>query len=303
MAKTREIKGRIKAVGNIQRITKTMQMIATAKFQAAQRRATATKPYTQKIGELIDQLAAAAGSGGEGDDASHGFTHPLLHAPQPKTGRQLLLVITSNRGLCGGYNGNVLRTAHSLIRQHPEVDWSIEIVGRKGMGYMKFVGLEVEKAHTQFGDEPSYEEVEHLGADYIRRFEAGEFDAIRVVYMQYISTSRQVPTVVQLLPIEQVGSETADEPQADQANLEYDFMPSPEELLGKLLPITVKTRVFQSFNDAIVSEQIARMVAMKAATDNAGQMKRALKQKFNRARQAQITTELTEIISGAAALE
>lgn len=291
MAKTREIKLRIKAVGNIRRITKTMQMIATAKFAAALQRATATKPYTEGVFELVQELGATAGN----------ISSPLIDgAPGSASKPELLLVITSDRGLCGAYNGNILRTAMRHIRETrvagktPE----IELIGKKGLAFLKYNGVDVAKSHT-IGDKPTFEVIERIAENYMDRFAAGEFSAVRIAYMRYISAGRQTPEVLQLLPLKSpAGTEAKSGPAA-----QYEFTPSAEELLAELLPQAVKTTLFQSVNDALVSEHIARMVAMKAATDNAGKMGKALTRKFNRARQAQITTELTEIISGAAALE
>ncbi len=290
MARLREIKKRIKAVGNIQRITKTMQMIATAKFQASVRRAQATQPFTKKVAEIAGELAAAGGQ----------TQHPLLRSPEPKTGRELVLVLTSNRGLCGAYNSNVLRTASQYLRENSDRKVELEVVGKKGVAFFKFSNIAISQTHTHFTDKTSYADVEKLAADYIARFESGRYDAVKVLYMQFISNARQVPRVLQLLPMQ---PPKAAEGKKAGIQTVYEFDPDAPTLLNALLPLTVKSQLFQAFNDAVVSEQISRMVAMKAATDNAGKMGRSLKRKFNRARQTQITTELTEIIGGAAALE
>jgi len=293
MAKTREIKGRMKAVGNIKRITKTMQLIANAQFQAASRRATAAKPYTQKIAELVAELAAAAARAeGAGDQ-------PLLKKPDPAVGRELVLILTANRGLCGGYNANILRTAMQFLAANTDKQIEIEVVGKKGVGFFKFNGTALSHIHTQFGDKPKFADVEALAKEYMAKYSEGKYDAIRLVYMSFETMSRQKPIVLQLLPLEKPAADTA----KDKVAVEYDFSPAPAELLAELLPVTVKTRLFQSFNEAVVSEHIARMIAMKAATDAAGKMGKALSRKFNRARQTAITTELTEIIGGTAALE
>ncbi|QNN24991.1 ATP synthase F1 subunit gamma [Planctomycetales bacterium ZRK34] len=291
MAQLREIKKRIKAVGNIQRITKTMQMIATAKFQASVRRAQGTKPYTTKLAEIVGELASAVG-----DEVDH----PLLGAGRQKTGRELLLVLSSNRGLCGAYNANILRTSMHYLRDHTDVTHDLEVVGKKGIAFFRFAGMEPKRAHTQFTDKPAYEDVEAVASSYIDQYVAGEYDAVRVAYMQFISNARQVPMIEQLLPLQPPTSESGES--AGGTRAVYEFSPDPAELLAELLPMSVKSRLFQWFNDAVVSEQISRMVAMKAATDNAGKLSRSLKRGFNRARQAQITTELSEIIGGAAAL-
>lgn len=290
MGKTREIKKRIKAVANIRRITKTMQMIATAKFAAAQQRSVATKPYTEALFGLVTDLAGSV----------EGLSHPLLSAG--KAGPELTLVITSDRGLCGPYNGSVLRAAFAMFKTTPGAKTGrLELVGKKGAGFFKFNNVPVAKGHA-FGDKPSYENIEQLAQSYIDLFSAGEVSIVRVVYMRYISAGKQAPEVLQLLPFkaEAIATDKA-QPQGGMT-AQYEFSPNADELLNDLLPAAVKAVLFQAFNDAIVSEHIARMIAMKAATDNAGKAGKLLTRKFNRARQGQITTELTEIVSGAAAL-
>ncbi|MBX3385686.1 MAG: ATP synthase F1 subunit gamma [Phycisphaeraceae bacterium] len=296
MGKTREIKKRIKAVGNIRRITKTMQMIATSKFARAQQRATATKPYTEGVFELVRQIAAASSA-----------SHPLLTGPTEKPRfepKPLTLIITSDRGLCGPYNGSVLRTAMAFLRENPAAKAGvIELVGKKGAGFMRFAGIEPSEQH-QFGDKVGLETIEGLAQSYMDRFIAGEVSVVNVIYMRFISAGRQRPEIMQLLPLKPTKREATpgDSDAAAGASVEYEFSPRAEQLLGSLLPAAVKSTLLQAFNDAIVSEHVARMVAMKAATDNAGKMGKRLTRQFNRARQSQITTELTEIISGAAAL-
>ena len=300
MAQIREIRKRMVAVGTIQRITKTMQMIATAKFTAAVARAKATKPYTTRIRQLVAEVSAAAGD----------VEHPLISGPAEPANRELLLVIASDRGLCGAYNSNVLRKALHHIRalRTRNVAFNLETSGKKAVGFFKFLQIPVTHKHS-IGDKPKYEEVERLASRYIQEFTAGKFDAVRVAYMRFESNSRQVPELIQLLPLKTVPAQTAQSSTADTAagqgaaTANYDFSPSSEALLADLLPLTVKTALFQAFNDAVVSEQIMRMVAMKAATENAKDLGKNLRRQFNRARQTKITTELTEIVSGAAALE
>jgi F-type H+-transporting ATPase subunit gamma len=294
MGKTREIKKRIKAVGNIRRITKTMQMIATSKFARSQQRATATKPYTEGVFALVRELASKAG----------GLTHPLLNKPVVKGEPvSLTLVITSDRGLCGPYNGSVLRTATPHLRTQGKGS-VLEVIGKKGVGFFRYAGRQVSQTHV-IGDKPTYDQIERIAQQYMDRFVAGEVQAVYVVYMRYISAGRQRPEVMQLLPLSAPPSPTpaTDKTAAGVSAVEYEFSPNASELLATLLPEAVKSTLLQAVNDAIVSENVARMVAMKAATDNAGKMGKRLTRQYNRARQAQITTELTEIISGAAALE
>lgn len=292
---SRELKTRMKAVRNIQRITKTMQMIATARFQAMQRRATEAKSYAEGIESMVGRLAASVEGSGE-------VSHPLLSKPAVSPGRELLLIVTSNRGLCGGYNGNVLREARQYVRSATRpVD--VELIGRKGVVYCKFNQIAVGKFHSEIGDTPEYGSVEALADDYMARYESGEYDKISVASMAFEKMSRQYPEIAQLLPIPKVEAAEGEE-EATSAGYKavYEYTPEPEELLKALLPVTVRTTLFQRLNEAVVSEQIARMIAMKSATDAAGKMGKSLKRLYNRARQTQITTELNEIISGAAAL-
>lgn len=301
MGKIREIKGRMKAVANIRRITKTMQMIATARFQASQRRAKATQPYTRKIAELVRELD---GAGGE----ESAINHPLLRSPDPATGRQLLLVLTSNRGLCGGYNANILRNAMAFLRQATDQQIDLEVVGKKGLGYFKFAGIPVTQFHDQLTDTPDAQQVASMADRFMALFTEGKYDTVRVVYMAYYSTSRQSPQVLSLLPMQQPTGSDADvvakqNSVGSGAEVVYDFLPPPSELIDELLPIAVKNQLRQCFNEAAVGEHIARMVAMKSATDSAGKMGKDLTRQYNRARQAEITTELSEIIAGSAALK
>ncbi len=295
MAKTREIKKRIKAVANIRRITKTMQMIATSKFAKAQQRAMATKPFTEGVFDLVTELGGGAGN----------LSHPLIAGVGGKAASapDLVLVITSDRGLCGAYNGTVLRRAQELFKQLRASNRPMrtELVGKKGAAFLKFIKVNVDERYA-FGDTPRYEEIERLAQKYMDMFIRGEIASVRVVFMRFITAGKQVPDSLQLLPLRPPeGAKKQAETGGPQ--VVYEFSPSADELLDELLPAAVKATLFQAFNDAIVSEHIARMIAMKAATDAAGKMGKLLTRKYNRARQAQITTELTEIVTGAAALE
>lgn len=293
MAQIREIKKRMVAVRTIQRITKTMQMIATAKFTAALQRSKATRPYTERIRSLVAEVSAAAGD----------VDNPLLGGRGKSVGKEILLVVTSDRGLCGAYNGSVLRTAMNEIRKRraDKREVIIETAGKKAVSYFRFQKMDIAERHT-FGDKPAFADVAALADRYMADFIAGKIDAVYVSYMRFITASRQVPEIMQLLPLSVIAA-SAGTPEPKGPATVYDFRPSAEVLLNDLLPKSVKVSLFQALNDSIVSENVMRMVAMKAATDNASGLGRTLKRNFNRARQAKITTELTEIISGAAALE
>lgn len=293
MANRRVLVKRRKAVRNIRKITRTMQLIATARFQAAFNRAVATRPYTEKLAELVADLSRAAGD----------VDHPLLqtHDGVP---RSALVVLTSDRGLAGGYNANVLRAAIDHIEQQAERNAPAEVhmVGKKGIAYFKFLRRAVAEQTFGIGDRPRFEQVEPIANALIDRFVRGEIASAHVAYMKFISTGQQRPVVVQLLPLQPEAPKEGVLDARPARNIEYEFSPDPRQLLDELLPATVRIRLFQAFSDAAVSEQVARMVAMKAATDAAGDMIKALTREYNRARQTQITMELLDIVGGANAL-
>jgi F-type H+-transporting ATPase subunit gamma len=325
MAKARAIVKRRKAVRNIRKITKTMQMIATAKFQKSLRRAVGTKPYTLKVRELVRELAISVGN----------VEHPLLRNPTPeeRSGRVALLVLSANRGLAGAYNGNILRTASAFMRQQEEAGHGMDlyVVGKKGVAYFTFQRRAIKQRFDQFADEPRYAEVERVAEHFMNEFTQGRVDAVYVCYMNFISTGVQRPEVITLLPlagVEQAVDQLAQQLAEKEAQLaagamdakrtgtdvqveehvydtetEYDFSPEPRVLLDELLPLTIKTALYQCFLDATTSEHVARMVAMKSATDNADKMAKSLTMQYNRARQSQITTELSEIMGGVEAMK
>ncbi|HEY3571334.1 MAG TPA: ATP synthase F1 subunit gamma [Thermoanaerobaculia bacterium] len=288
MANRRVLVKRRKAVRNIRKITRTMQLIATARFQAAFNRAVATRPYTEKLAELVADLSRAAGN----------VEHPLLKTNEG-VDRSALVVLTSDRGLAGGYNANVLRTALGHLDQQPAgMTTDVHMVGKKGISYFRFLRRPVAEQTSGIGDRPRFDQVEPIANDLIDRFTRGEIASAHVAYMKFLSAGQQRPVVVQLLPLQpevKKGEEKA-------KSVEYEFSPDPKQLLDELLPATVRIRLFQAFNDAAVSEQVARMVAMKAATDAAQDMIKALTREYNRARQTQITMELLDIVGGANAL-
>jgi F-type H+-transporting ATPase subunit gamma len=332
MAKARAIVKRRKAVRNIRKITKTMQMIATAKFQKSLKRAVGAKPYTLKLRELVTELAGSVGD----------VEHPLLRRPGsvgadgqpvPLTNRIALIVITSNRGLAGAYNGSILRTANSFIRQQEAggKHVSLYLSGKKGFTFFNFQKRPITQRYDLQGDVPRFSDVERIANDFMNQFTSGKIDSVHVACMNFISTSTQRPEVLTLLPLAGVGAavdrivkEVAEEEaqakagaldarrsgadvtiaaQAQQTQVIYDFSPAPRDLLDELLPLTVKTALFQCFLDAATSENVARMVAMKSATDNADKMVKSLTMRYNRARQSQITTELSEIMGGVEAMK
>lgn len=295
MANARQIVKRRKAVTNTRKITRTMQLIATARFQQAFNRATATKPYTSKITQLVQELSAA----------TEGETEHYLMRENPDAAKDVVLVLTSNRGLCGGYNANILRTFEQFIRGKDDGrENEIHVVGKKGIAYCRFFGHKVANAIRHIDDRPRFDQVEPLAAAFMERYREREIANVYIVYMKFYSAGKQLPEVMHLLPLRKGDSEPAGgtEPSAT-TSVQYDFSPEPEKLLEKLLPQTVKTRLYQAFTDMAVSENVARMVAMKAATDAAGDMIKSLSRQYNRARQTQITMELLDIVGGAEALK
>ncbi|HZL35140.1 MAG TPA: ATP synthase F1 subunit gamma [Tepidisphaeraceae bacterium] len=316
MAKARAIVKRRKAVRNIRKITKTMQMIATAKFQKSLRRAVGTKPYSRKVRELVRELAASVGN----------VEHPLLRRPGPadRTHRIALLVITSNRGLAGAYNGNVLRKVMGFIRQQEAAGNGIDlyITGKKGTTYFNYQRRPIIQ-RVDVSDAVKFAEIEPTADRFIEDFTSGKVDAVYVAYMNFVSAGLQKAEVISLLPLSGTedaagGATTAGKGSAGAASTApgagapapassgqhaiYDFLPGPEELLNELLPLTVRTALFQAYLDAATSEHVARMVSMKSATDNADKMVKSLTMRYNRARQSQITTELSEIMGGVEAM-
>jgi len=291
MASTRELVKRRKAIRNIRKITRTMELIATAQFKKALDRATQAEAYTKKIAELAADLSANAGT----------IRHPLL-VPHPEVKNGVLLVLCSNRGLCGGYNAAILREANVRIRQYQAegVALHLEASGKRAINYFRFQRVTVEHTYTQFEDKPRFDQVVELGNRYIADYSSGKIDRVDVAYMKFLNPARQQAVVETLLPLSSV-------PGAGQAaggpKQEYEYLPDAAGILEEILPVSFKVRLFKCFLDAAVSEQIARRVAMKAATDNADDIIRQLSQDYNRARQSKITTELSEIISGASALE
>ncbi len=294
MAKARALVKRRKAVRNIRKITRTMELIATARFKKAMDRATEAAAYTRKISEIVADLAGA----------NLAFTHPLLQKHESEK-RSALLILTSNRGLCGGYNGGVLRLAQARIREAADAGTQIDvdISGKRGIAFLRFQKQPVQNSYTHFEDKPAFGEVEVLADRYINLYVNNQLDRLDVAYTKFLSSSRQMAVVETMLPIGQLAGQVAASDQASPQRVEYEFLPTAREILEGIVPAAFKARLFKCFLDAAVSEQIFRMVAMKAATENADEMIGDLSRQYNRARQTQITSELSEIIGGAAALE
>ena len=301
MANLRVLVKRRKAVRNIRKITKTMELIATSRFQRALKRAQEAESYTRKIAELAADLSKNASE----------VSHPLLATrPVKKT---LVLVITANRGLCGGYNGSVLREAVQVTRQLAAANapFDLEAAGKRGIAFFKFQGVPRAHEYTNFEDKPTFAEVDAVASRYIDLYISGQIDEVKVAYTKFITAARQQAVVETLLPLSSAAvasskpAAAAATPEAGgaDAKTDYEFIPDAAEILEELVPAALKVRLFKMFLDAAVSEQIARRVAMKAATENAGDLIKDITRVYNRTRQANITKEISELIAGSEALK
>jgi F-type H+-transporting ATPase subunit gamma len=291
MANLRSLVRRRKAIRNIRKITKTMELIATARFKKALDRATEAEAYTKKIAELAADLSRNAGE----------VSHPLL-AARPTVRKALVLVVTSNRGLAGGYNGGILREAQGALRRLKDqgTPFDLEVSGKRGQAYFKFQGVPRTAEYTQFEDKPTFEQVDAVASRYVDLFVSGQVDQVLVAYQKFVSVARQQPVVETLLPLSSVGAETT-KPAGPTAD--YEFLPDAAGILNELVPVAFKVRLFKCFLDAAVGEQIARRVAMKNATENAGDLIKEVSRVYNRTRQANITKEISELIAGSEALK
>jgi len=295
MAKARALDKRRKSIRNIRKITRTMELIATARFKKAMDRATAASAYTERMTRLVADLAQ---SGLE-------VSHPLLEA-RPQTRSATLLVLTANRGLCGGYNSNVQRQAFVRWAELEPVvaQPRLEISGKRGIAAFKHREIRAAQTYTHFEDKPAYEEVELLANNYLEAYVTGQLDRLDVAYMKFVSASKQSAVVETLLPLGSLaGAGGTAGATATGSGWQYEFLPSAPAILAEIVPASFKIKLFKCFLDAAVSEQIARMVAMKTATENAGDLIRQLSRTYNRARQSQITSELMDIIGGVEALK
>lgn len=285
MASPKTIRKRISSVKSTQQITKAMKMVSAAKLRRAQEAATQARPYSEKLGELLRAVAARAGD----------VTHPLL-AVRAEQRKIDLLIVTGDRGLCGGYNANLIRKAETFLREHRSAEVRLTIVGRKGFDYFKKRAVTIAEQHVNLFGGPSHDLAAQLAAKFSTEFAAERSDAVYVLYSQFRSALSQVPTVEQLLPL-------ADAPGEKESLAEYLYEPDPASLLDRLLGQYVVTLIDHAFIESVASEHGARMTAMESATSNASDMINRLTLAMNRARQAAITKELMEIIGGAEALK
>jgi F-type H+-transporting ATPase subunit gamma len=290
MAKAKALDRRRKSIRSIRKITRTMELISTARFRKAMDRAVAASAYTKRIITLVGHLSTAGLE----------VKHPLLEA-HADTAKAVLLVLSANRGLCGGYNGSILRHGLSQLKQIQAVapDVRLEVSGKRGISAFRFRRIDIAERFTQFDDKPTFAEVEVLANRYLEWYQSGRLDRLDIIYTKFESLGRQYAVAETLLPLAQLGGE-GENHNGNQA--QYEFLPSAASIVDEIVPASFKVKLFKCFLDAAVSEQIARRVAMKNATENAESMIGSLSIAYNRARQGQITGELLEIIGGAEAL-
>jgi F-type H+-transporting ATPase subunit gamma len=286
MAKGRELKRRIKTVENTRKITRTMELVATSRMKRAQDRVAAARPYARALADVIGDLYTP--------DLAERF--PLLRQPE-QTAKAAVILLTSNRGLCGAFNANLIREARGLLSRLRKAGTEVElhVVGRKGIGYFKYVGQPMATQRTDIGDRPKAEDAASLVDGLMEGFVSGAYDAVYVVYAQFRSALSTPPTSDRLLPVEP--------PARGGPSPDYLLFPSAEAILTELLPAYVRNAMYRALVETAAGEQGARRTAMKNATDNASDMMNTLTRTYNRARQAGITQEIAEIVGGAAALE
>jgi F-type H+-transporting ATPase subunit gamma len=293
------IRKRIRSISSTKKITRTMEMVATSKLRAAQQRVTSSGPYLEQLQGLMREIGAS------GVDVGR-----WPHFEQREGKRTLLFVMTSNRGLCGGFNANHIRLARKVYDEKIAAghDLKLYMTGRKGITAMRYQGVALERSYIdEMTDKPTPEDAAFFLKELSQPFLDGEVDEVVLVYPHWISMGKQPPTVLRLLPIApDTGGKESDEvakPANAGGGVAPLFEPSPEEILDKLLPLYLRQTIYSVLAEAVASEQLSRRMAMKLATDNADELVTALTRQYNAARQAQITKELSEIIAGAEALK
>ncbi len=290
MAKGRELKGRIKSVENTRKITKTMEMVATSKMKRAQDRVVAARPYARALAEVIASLYSP--------ELAERF--PLLRQPAGRAKRAAVLMLTGNRGLAGAFNSNIIKEARNLMArlEGEGTEVAVHAVGKKGLGYLRYVGRPVASSRIDIGDAPTGKTAAELVDALMQDFAAGNLDAVYVVYSRFVSALSTPATSDRVLPVTAPERKQGGGPAPD-----YLLYPSAGAILEQLLPAYVRNAVYRALVETIAGFYSSQRTAMKNATDNAGEMLNILRRTYNRARQAQITQEIAEIVGGSAALE
>jgi F-type H+-transporting ATPase subunit gamma len=279
-------------VENTRQITKTMEMVATSKLKRATDRVIAARPYAAALSDIIGELYSP--------ELAEGF--PLLRQVGERVGRVALVLITSNRGLCGAFNGNLIRLARQRIEELNRQGVEVELhgIGRKGIGYFRYIGQRLASQRQDIGDKPTPQHAAEVMAPLMERFASGEIDAVEVVFAKFNSPLSTPPTVMRILPVTPVSPRGSGQA-SSRAN--YILRPSAEAIVEAVLPLYVRNAMFRALVETAAAEHGARRTAMKNATDSAGEMIEMLRRTYNRARQAQITQEIAEIVGGAEALK
>ncbi|MBN1444190.1 MAG: ATP synthase F1 subunit gamma [Planctomycetes bacterium] len=316
MASAKDIKRKIKSISATKKITRTMEMVAAAKSKKTTRRVEIAAPYNEKLGELLENLCA-------GENVTHSLMEPEAgQPPRASAGRNALVVVTANRGLCGGYNANVLQAAERWIQAEEAGGRATDVsmIGKKGISRFSFRKQPFCASYTHIGDWPRFEDAEEIAGGLMERFRAGEVDQALVVSTRYHSAGLQRPALTRLLPIarprpgglaaRRLGAGAGGDwrPRAEdrvvwRPSRKFIFEPDLGTILESLLPFSIIYSLFRLLVEAAASEQIARRMAMKTATDNADDLVRVYKRRYNRQRQAGITQQISEIVGGAEALD
>ncbi|PKQ10044.1 MAG: ATP synthase F1 subunit gamma [Actinobacteria bacterium HGW-Actinobacteria-9] len=295
MPNLRDIKQRIDSTHSTRQITRTMEMVSTAKIKKAQERIEAARPYALSMMEVLGNVARFA----------VGATHPLL-AVHDERKRAVVISVTSDRGLAGAFNSNIIRLSEQLMNEQIEQGVQVDIVsvGKKAGAYFRYRGIEPLAAYRDISDKPTFADAKAIAAHIIPAYSAGEIDAVFIAFNHFKNVADQKPELHQLLPIERrVMDEAVEDVESARVNAEYQFEPDAATVLEYLLPTYVETLIYRALMESAASEHGARRKAMKSATDNASEMIITLTRSYNRARQAAITQEIAEIVGGAAALE
>lgn len=289
MAGAKEIRTKISSVQSTQKITKAMEMVAASKMRKTQDRMSSSRPYSNAIRNVISHVSKA----------NIGYKHPFLVEREIK--RVGILVVSTDRGLCGGLNVNLFKTILNGMKDWKEqhIEAVLGLIGAKGIGYFHSLGLEIKAQLSGMGDSPSVEELIGIANRMFEDYKAGELDAIYIAYNKFINTMSQKSTLQKLVPLPELDNDNLGEV---KQTWDYLYEPDPKELLDSLLVRYLESQVYQAVVENLASEQAARMVAMKAATDNAGNLIKELQLVYNKARQTSITNELNEIVAGAAAI-
>jgi F-type H+-transporting ATPase subunit gamma len=292
MAQTRELKRRIRSIKKTRQITKTMEMVSTSKLKRASDRVHAARPYAQRLAEVIARLM----------DPELRERYPLLRKPETVR-KAAVVLITSNRGLAGAFNVNLIREARKVMDRVRAngAEAELHAVGRKGIGYFRFQKQAMATSRTDITDRPSSDDAFSVIDPLRQRFEDGELDEVYIVYAQFRSALSTPPGIIKVLPIEENKTDEAEEKGKYLHN--YELSPSGDQILSQILPLYVRNTMYRALVETAAAEHGARRTAMKNATDNAGDILDLLNRTYNRARQAQITQEIAEIVGGAAALE